>query len=223
MPTNKPQENIDILELLRLGTHYTEKVGDKIHVVNVKTGETYIMYAASTAKVPQKLELVILEDGTKVWTQEALVASTRHTRSLEFSPVIIDLMCQEVLDGKGISEICKIPGMPTYTLLCRWRREHPWVEDALARARKDRGEVFRDKAVKEADLATSNKDPLGASNLRVETYKWAAAVDEPERYSPRSKVEAQVSAPTQIIIHTGIDRTPDARVVTDITKEPKND
>ncbi len=205
---NKPkvQEEIDILALINAGTHYAEKIGDKIHVIDCKTGDVIIMYAAGTPKVPTTLELVVLEDGTKIWTQEALVPSTKNVRRIEFTPIIIDLMCQELLSGKGISDICKLDGFPTYTMFCRWRREHPWIDEALDKARKDRGEVFRDKAIAEADKATSTKDPLGAHSLKVEAYKWAAAVDQPERFSPRAKVETNVASPTQIIIHTGIDR-----------------
>lgn len=214
-----PSPNVDILELIRSGTHFAEKRGDKVHVINAKTGETYIMYSHLTPGVPRSLTLVVLEDGTKVWTQEALAPSTRGVRETTFNPVIIDLMCQRILEGEGITDICGTDSMPSYATFTRWRREHPWIDEHLNRARTDRAEKFRDKAIKEADNARSTKDPLGATALRVDTYKWAAGIDQPERYSPKAKVEATISMPTQIIVHTGIDRTPPSPVDPGVVEE----
>ena len=205
---SETKEEINIIALIEAGTHYAEAHGDKTHVINCRTGETFIMYSAMSPKIPSTLELVILEDGTKVWTQESLVPSTKSIRTIEYNPVLVDLMCQRILEGKGISEICGTENFPSYTTFCRWRREHSWIDEALEKARKDRGERYRDEALATAKAAVSTKDPLGASHLKVETLKWAAAIDQPERFSPRAKFEANISVPTQINVITGIDRTP---------------
>jgi hypothetical protein len=65
---------------------------------------------------------------------------------------------------------------------------------------------MRDKVMNEADNAVSHKDPIAATQTRIDAYKWAAGVDSPEKYSPRAKIGDLVVAPTQIIIQTGIDR-----------------
>lgn len=97
--------------------------------------------------------------------------------------------------------------MPSYTTFCRWRREHPWIEEHIERARRDRAEHYRDKVLLEAEIATSSKDPINATNTKIDAYKWAAGIDKPEVYSPKAKLEATVNVPTQIIVATGIDRS----------------
>ncbi len=72
---------------------------------------------------------------------------------------------------------------------------------------------MRDLALQEA-LKTNDKNDAPAQALKVETYKWAAAMDH-ERYNPRTKVEATINTPTQIIVNTGIVRDPEIKDVTD--------
>ncbi len=209
-----PSKQIDLLELIKSGSHYTERRGDRIHVVEAKTGATISMYSDNNQGVPETLELVVLEDGTKVWTQPALVAITKRTNDVLFSPILIDLICQAIVQGKNVTDICDVPPYPSYVTFCRWRREHPWIDEALDRARADRAELYRDQVLKEAKEAVSTKDPINASNLKIETLKWAAGVDSPAKYSPKAKMEATVNMPTQIIVNTGIDRTQKVKDVT---------
>lgn len=124
-----------------------------------------------------------------------------------FSQVLVDLICQRIAEGGNLTKICKEPGMPSYNTVCSWRRSHPHIIEQLDMSRRDRAEFLRDAAVQEAVDATSSKDEVIASALRVETFKWAAGVDD-VKYSPRAKVDVAMSIPTQIIVQTGIDRTP---------------
>lgn len=203
-----PTPNLNILELLRAGTHFAEKRGDRTHVIDCKTGETFILYSNNTTGMPTNLELVVLADGTKCWIQGPLVESTKHVPAqVSFSPLVIDLMCQRITEGVGLTELCGTEGFPTYTTFCRWRREHTWIEEHLERARRDRAETYRDKIKATAEAAISTKDPINATNLKIDAYKWLASTDKPDTYSPRAKMEATINVPTQINIITGIDRT----------------
>jgi len=200
--------SVDLLELVKSGSHYTERRGDRIHIVDAKTGETFSMYSSNTMGVPETLELVVLQDGTKVWTQPALAPTIKGTNDVLFSPMIIDLLCQKIVEGKNITDICGLAPFPSYVTFSRWRREHPWIDQAIEKARADRAEFYRDQIMKEAASAVSTKDPINASSLKIDALKWASSIDDPTRYSPKAKVEATVNMPTQIIVNTGIDRGP---------------
>jgi transposase-like protein len=121
-----------------------------------------------------------------------------------YSPMVIDQICDLLVNGGSLTKICQMPGMPSYTTLSKWRRQHPEVATALEEARRDRAEALRDKAVAlvEGDL---HKNDVPGVELQVETLWKAAGVDD-VRYSPRAKVEATVTVPTQIIVETGIRR-----------------
>lgn len=168
-----------------------------------------MIIADTTKGVPLELVEVVLPDGTRVMVQKALAPTTKSTWDVPFNPVTVDLICQRIVEGEGLSDICNgLDGFPEYATWCRWRREHTWVDESVTRARTDRAEKHRDKVMKLADGAMSTKDPINATNARIDAHKWAAAIDNPSIYSPRSKMEATINAPTQIIVQTGIDRTP---------------
>lgn len=96
--------------------------------------------------------------------------------------------------------------MPSYATLCRWRRIHPWIDERLHEARIDRAERLRDEAM-ELIEGTIDKDEVAAVTLKHKAKVWAAGVDDPNRYSPKAKIEATVNNPTQILVYTGIGAT----------------
>lgn len=129
-----------------------------------------------------------------------------HIRPTKYDPFVVDLVCQRVANGEALSTICQDPDMPTYSTLMSWRRAHSKVEEQLAIAREERAERRVDEAL---EIAMKNEDfkfPTQAAKLKVETLMQVAAFEN-KRYAPKTKVEATVNMPTQIIVQTGIDRT----------------
>jgi hypothetical protein len=202
--SNLTKISVDFLELIKQGSHFTETRGQNVHIINTKTGQTEFILSKD-CRAPTLVEKT-LPDGSVLYVQEEVAPSITTVRDTYFSPLVIDEICTRIVQGEALTRICGSGNMPNYPTLCRWRREHPWVEQALDNARKDRAEVMRDKVMNEADNAVSHKDPITATQTRIDAYKWAAGVDSPEKYSPRAKIGDLVVAPTQIIIQTGIDR-----------------
>ena len=196
---------LDLTSLLNDGRHFSERRGGLIHIVDSLSGKTVAAFPAD-GNLPAVLYPTNLDDGTIVYTPQGPPLVSGGYKEITHNPVIVDLICQKITEGASLTEICKNPDMPSYNVLCAWRRKHPYIDEALQRAREDRAEVHRDKALREAENAES-RDPLGASALRVDTHKWAAGIDN-SKYNPKSKIEATINNPTQIIISTGIDRTP---------------
>lgn len=157
-----------------------------------------------------------LPSGEKIRMQKGIDPGLLvHTQSEPFSQYLVDIICTLVAEGGSLTEICTRQGMPKYTTVCRWRRQHPHIQEQLDQARRDRAEYLRDQALKEAEGSTS-RDPIGAHALRVDTYLKAASFDD-AKYSPKAKVEATITAPTQIIVSTGI-----TREVKDVTESREN-
>lgn len=208
------QEELNILELLKDGRHFAEKRGEMVHVIDSLTGNTLALFAdPRTGGVPRTFDKVTLESGAVVWTQTGVNPVMAGRKEIAYSPMIVDLICQRIAEGGSLTRICQEDGFPSYNVLCRWRRQHPHIDEQLALARRDRAEYLRDEAVAEA-LGAEGRDPISGSQLRVDTFKWAAGVDD-GKYSPKAKVEATINTPTQIIVHTGIDRGPAEKDVTE--------
>ena len=211
--SNTPAHTLNITELLRDGRHFAEKRGDRVHIVDSLTGNTHVLFTdAQDGKQPTKFLEYVAPNGVKTWIEEGVeLAVTGGRMVVAFSPQIISIICQKIAEGAAITEICKEEGMPRYAQLRLWARQHPWIDKEFDQARRDRAETMRDKALTTAETAVA-KDPGFAASLKIDTYKWAAGVDH-EKYNPKTKVEATLNTPTQIVVFTGIDRTAQEREV----------
>lgn len=144
-------------------------------------------------------QVVLVEKGVDTSAVEHLTV-----RAKTYDAVIVEIICQQLAEGGSLTAICKKAGMPTYATLCRWRRIFPEVDQMLDRARKDRAEYLRDKLMEEAMGA--DEDTVAVAKLRVDTLKWAAGKDDPNKYEAKpDKTQVNV-APSVIIVQTGIDR-----------------
>lgn len=208
MSSKYPTTAVSFDELIRSKTHKVRVVGPTLHVYNISTGVTeYILkkeYSknARTKLVPHTIEgqLVYIEEDIRERTVTVPLVSA-------YSEVILEIICNYIVEGKSLKEICAMPDMPSYTTLCSWKRNIPGVEEKIAIAREDRGEYLRDMALEA--VRDTDEDTVGVDTLKHKALVWAAGVDN-ARYSPKAKIEATLTAPTQIIVNTGIRRDEDA-------------
>lgn len=193
---------------------FEELVGDGRHfarqgpygsteVIDSITGKCVLVIGSISS--PLNLEKRVLPNGEELWVDKSLPTLVPHKNTMPYHPWIIDVICEKLANRGSLTKICQEPDMPSYTLLSRWRRVHPEIDEMFARARADRAEAHRDQAMEEADNA--DEDNVMAQTLKHNAHKWAAGVDD-TKYSPKAKIEATLQAPTQIIVNTGIDRTP---------------
>lgn len=126
----------------------------------------------------------------------------------EKNVVVEDLICQRIADGGTLEEICSTPGFPTISILGRWMREDKEFKGRVAEARALRAEVLKEMVLAQADQAiadASEDQVVQAHKLKVESLKWVASVDSPERFGSKTKVETS-STSTILVIDTGIRR-----------------
>jgi hypothetical protein len=194
----------EIADLIRQGTHFTEIHGDKLHVVPVTGVGPRIVISRSTLLEGRQTNLqeITLESGEKILMERGELLPT-ITRTIQYSPAIIDMICTKLVHGKNLTDICNEPDMPSYALFTRWRRNYPEINEMLENARKDRAEWYRDQAMREAQKA--DEENLDVQKFLTEANWRAAGVDD-GRYSPKAKIEANINQPTQIIVQTGIVR-----------------
>lgn len=198
------QKSSNILELLQDGTHFAERVGKNTHIVNSLTGSRIVLSSLPPAGTPLALEARIDPITGVKHFYEVGVGDVQVPQYLAYTPAIIDEMCAKIAEGERLTHLCRKPEYPSYATLSRWRAAHADIDAKLERARRDRAEHYADSVQTLASEA--EEDTINVTKVQIDAAKWAAAVDAPERYSPRAKVEASIQMPTQIIISTGIDR-----------------
>lgn len=125
-----------------------------------------------------------------------------------YQPALVDELCAEIVNGGSLTMLCDGVRFPPYAQFCRWRRNHPEISQQLEEARRDRAESMRDLALVRA-MEAQGKNDTPAKQLQVETLKWLSGVDDP-KYKQNAKVDVALTAPTQIIVNTGIDRKNDS-------------
>lgn len=135
------------------------------------------------------------------------------TKRWTYSETLAELICQRVSEGKTLNEICKSrkstagePMMPPYFIVAKWRLDHPEFNEKLEQAFVDRSEIFHGKAIEQAEL--SDEDNSAAQKVIVDTMKWGASVDNPDRFGNKAKLTGEGDGPITFIINTGIDRAP---------------
>lgn len=182
-----------------------------VETVDIYTGQTIAIQSSKEDLLKSKQERmtqVVMPDGSLVWIERGVsIDSFVPRKKWVYSDVIIDIICTKVLDGRSLGDICNEPGMPPYHVLAQWRRKFPECDEKIKLARSDYAEILREQVLAEAMAA--DKDTAQEAKLRMDALKWAAGVDNPDRYGNKTKVNVEGSIATQLIVDTGIRRPED--------------
>lgn len=177
-----------------------------IEIYNAHTGELICVQTSYRDLLKDKFEnltKITRSDGTEVWIERGIDPSlVYHKKQLAFSPTLGDLICEKIAEGMmSLREILKDFGVP-YSRHLKWKRDNAEYEKNLLNAEKESGRVHYDEALA---LSRNSLD----TKLKVETHKWAAKVNDPEKYGEKTKVTGDKDAPLRIILDTGIRREGD--------------
>ena len=113
-----------------------------------------------------------------------------------FDPALADEICDRIARGRGLISICNDPGMPTYSTVRKWLKEHDFFARDYARARVDQADAFADEIV---EIADTEPDPNRA-RVRVEARKWTASKLRPQVYGDRVDISVQGSLDLRAVL-----------------------
>ena len=122
-------------------------------------------------------------------------------RPRKITPHIADLICDLIANGKTISSICKLDGMPHYTTVVDEYIRNTEFADKYARARAAQADYYADEIIDIADETTNdhlyqdtgdgsakelvNHEAINRSALRVKARQWHAKITAPRKYGDR--------------------------------------
>lgn len=132
-----------------------------------------------------------------------------------YSTLVGETIAQLIAEGGTLTGVCGTRGIPPYTIVASWRKKNSSFDEMIKQAFIDRSEWHRDRALKLAEEA--DEDDVQSSKLKVDTHKWAAGVDNSNRFGTKTKVEGEVKH-SHFMIDTGIRRPEDSGYLRDETR-----
>lgn len=105
----------------------------------------------------------------------------------EFTQVVGDRICEQIVAGKSLRRICQAKAMPSVTTVMKWLREDPDFASQYARAREEQADGYADELI---DLAKkANEDNAQAIRVRADIIKWVCSKLKPRKYGDRLELQ----------------------------------
>ncbi|MDF0521522.1 hypothetical protein P0R31_30190 [Bradyrhizobium yuanmingense] len=127
-------------------------------------------------------------------------------RPTEYSPEVVDAICDQMVNGKGLLKICADENMPGRTTIYRWLATNPEFRKRFAEAREalmdfyaeqilnvafdESGDVILDQKDGKTS-AVANHAKVQRDRLKVDSLKWTAARLFPKRYGDKMELLGQ--------------------------------
>lgn len=185
-----------------------------VHFYDALTGSLLSIMGekALVSRHPQEVTEIVREDGTTVFVQAGLSPTEKvlGTRSIPYSQAFAEVLCSRIAGGtSGLKKFSEEPGMPSYAVLCKWRRENKEFDEMLTKAYEDQADYRAEKIMDEIENTSADSDDIALAGLKLKAVQWTAQVNRPSKYSPRMKHSGDPLSPLQVVIETGIRREDD--------------
>lgn len=96
-----------------------------------------------------------------------------------------DALLDRISNGDTIAKIAEEIGISRTFL--SWRlNAQPGMKERLVEARRGRADKWADDALSIADNVPEDPNAINKAKVRIETRKWLAGVDDPDRYGQKA-------------------------------------
>lgn len=122
-------------------------------------------------------------------------------RPSSYKPEIADEICERMIEGEDLVQICKDDHMPSRVTVYRWMEANPDFETRIARARE--GLADYDASMIAEIARNTTKATAEGDRVRLAAYQWLAAKRAPKRWGDKIDVSAKVevnSGPTENLL-----------------------
>ena len=104
-----------------------------------------------------------------------------------WTPEIIETICDRIISGESVRQICKEKGMPSEPTFYRKMMDEPEFESTIARAREVAQEPESEMLKDIADAATP--ETVHVAKLQIWTRMWIASKKAPKKYGDHRTTE----------------------------------
>lgn len=121
-------------------------------------------------------------------------------RPSDFTPETANAICEALIEGKSLREICRADDMPSASTVCHWLGQFPEFREQYAHAREAQADTLADEILHIADTQVVGEkrvvkpdggvevvlaDMIEHRRLQVEARKWLAGKMKPKRYGEK--------------------------------------
>lgn len=104
-----------------------------------------------------------------------------------FSQETADRICELMVEGKDMQEICRMPGMPSRSTVLRWQNKIPEFDAQCQRAREALAEYELHKLKELAEKCDETN--VNSTRVKLNHYQWRVMKIAPRIYGDRAQVE----------------------------------
>lgn len=103
-------------------------------------------------------------------------------RPSSYSVEIADKICERMIEGETIAEICRDESMPSRRTVYDWQDAHPEFRTRCARAREGMADDFEARMQSVTEKVEAGTLPPDAARVIVSNLQWRAAKAAPKTF-----------------------------------------
>ena len=108
------------------------------------------------------------------------------TKELQLTTLISNNICQRLMEGKPLTQICKDKDQPSLSTVYKWIAKHKDFASKLLTARKIGCQTYLDKMIEE--LETADNKHIMVVREKLHHYRWLASKLLPSLYGDKQEV-----------------------------------
>lgn len=117
------------------------------------------------------------------------VADKAVGRPSVYTPDLAEHICDELIEGRSLRQICAKEGMPDRRTVIRWMDRDPAFATKCARAREEQADLMDDRILEIADKVECGELDPKAASVVMSALMWRAAKLKPKRYGDAKRLE----------------------------------
>lgn len=104
-------------------------------------------------------------------------------RPSSYTQETADIICERLIEGESLVDICRDEGMPSRATVARWAEANPDFEARCARAREMQADYMDHLILSVANACTP--ETAQADKVRISAYQWRASKLQPKKYGDK--------------------------------------
>jgi hypothetical protein len=110
-------------------------------------------------------------------------------KRIEYTAALGEQILDHIIDGKTLAAIEKTEGMPSRTMILKWRRQYQEFGQLYDDAVDARADADADEVDELARMIVDGKLDFNAGRVAIDAKKWSSAHRAPRRYGTKLAAE----------------------------------
>ena len=108
------------------------------------------------------------------------------TKELQLTTLISNNICQRLMEGKPLTQICKDKDQPSLSTVYKWIAKHKDFASKILTARRIGCQTYLDKMIEE--LETADNKSIMVVREKLHHYRWLSSKLLPNLYGDKQEV-----------------------------------